>query len=499
MALLDRLNTAADETSCQFLSAVGQGLVGSAVWNFGGPYARAGALTLGGLSLLASNYLCPDQEVGRNPDANSQGDCWQVDGLGTLIQYILRPDGSIGNAIELTNAPNYKAVTKIFGYGPSTSTEGFDSVLRYRVVTGETEEYPYNDSTSENEIHFTLSPNDGSECIDSTDNPPPPPLPDHSYTWIDQSNNCTYNITPLGFADGSPDGNNPGIVYLIEAPETRANYGRMGGCNFPTTIYYTGGGGDGNGPRYYPAPDNRDDDPDGVPWWLPPLVAGASSAIITKILDALLPTGPVPEWPDTAYAIQGICETVADGDIQPILSTPVKGGVFAPTVINRLDALTILLQYHLSLKTPVCVPEKPALEGDWRTISFISDETSPYGKSRLRKRFRYRSVSGLGLGEVIDHWRDFTWQAGPVCVKHVGASWGAPQVWAATVDEGKRVILHAAGEAGIDATEVGRWEVGGSSNPRYGVSGTMRVRRKGGYYWITARDGSEGRPLVAQT
>lgn len=166
---------------------------------------------------------------------------------------------------------------------------------------------------------------------------------------------------------------------------------------------------------------------------------------------------------------------------------------------RRLDAVAWLIDEANLIPYRACAPEKPTLEGDWRTISFISDETSPYGKSRLRKRFRYRSVSGLGLGEVIDHWRDFTWQAGPVCVQHSGASWGTPQVWAASVDEGKRVILHAAREAGIDADKTGRWTVSGSAGARYGVSGTMRVRQKGGYYWITARDGSEARPLVAET
>ena len=105
-------------------------------------------------------------------------------------------------------------------------------------------------------------------------------------------------------------------------------------------------------------------------------------------------------------------------------------------------------------------------------------------------------MSGLGLGEVIDHWADFTWTAGPVCVQHSGASWGTPQVWASSVDEGKRVILHAAGEAGIDPNQVGQWTVSGSSSPRVGVPGTMRVNQTGGYYWITARDGSEGRPTV---
>lgn len=146
-----------------------------------------------------------------------------------------------------------------------------------------------------------------------------------------------------------------------------------------------------------------------------------------------------------------------------------------------------------------CGDTPPVLEGEFRTISFRSDETSPYGKSRLRKRFRYRSVSGYGLSEVVDHWRDFNYEAGPVCVIHSGGSWGTPQVWAATADEGKRVIRHAAAEAGFDPDTTGKWTITGSSSARVGVGGTMRVDTKGGYYWITSRDGSNQRPTVALT
>ena len=149
------------------------------------------------------------------------------------------------------------------------------------------------------------------------------------------------------------------------------------------------------------------------------------------------------------------------------------------------------------LKECAC-PEKPVQEGDYRTISFRSDETSPFGKSRLRKRFKYRSQSGLDLGAVVDHWKDFSFTGGPVCVKHKGSALGSPQVWAATADEGKRVIRHAGGEAGIDPDQVGEWRIGGSDNSRYGVSDTMKVDTTGGYYWITARDGSNGRPIVAR-
>ncbi len=146
-----------------------------------------------------------------------------------------------------------------------------------------------------------------------------------------------------------------------------------------------------------------------------------------------------------------------------------------------------------------CATKKPVLEGEWRTISFRSDSVSPYGSARLRKRFRYRGQQGFGLGEVVEHWKDFSFQSGPVIVQHAGSSWGTPQVWAATADEGKRVIRHAAGEAGIDPDQDGRWVISGSDSARFGVPDTMRVDTKGGYYWITARDGSDGAPIVAKT
>ena len=222
-----------------------------------------------------------------------------------------------------------------------------------------------------------------------------------------------------------------------------------------------------------------------IPWWL-----------IGPILEAL---GALLEQdiPGTTYQLQGVCETPDSNGNQPVAEFEVEPAKNLGAIINRLDTIDAMLQQHLAWKTPTCKSTITPV-GDWRTISFISDEVSPYGKSRLRKRFRYRSVSGVGLSGVIDHWKDFVWDAGPVCVQHAGSSWGTPQCWASSVDEGKRVIRHAAGEAGIDPDQDGRWVISGSDSPRVGVPGTMRVNRAGGYYWITARDGSEGRPLVGK-
>ena len=206
--------------------------------------------------------------------------------------------------------------------------------------------------------------------------------------------------------------------------------------------------------------------------------------------------------PAVEYQLTGVCEENNSDNVQPSQKWLIPESDVFVGLEKRIDAVSRMLQVHLGYKTPTCgtpQTERPVLEGDWRTISFRSDDVSPYGKSRLRKRFRYRSVSSLGLGDVVAHWMDFTFEAGSVCVQHAGASWGTPQVWAATADEGKRVIRHAAGEAGLDPDQDGRWIVGGSRSARIGVSGTMRVDTKGGYYWITARDGSDQRPIVALT
>ena len=106
---------------------------------------------------------------------------------------------------------------------------------------------------------------------------------------------------------------------------------------------------------------------------------------------------------------------------------------------DRLDKIEEQLE---QLKECAC-PEEEPIQGQFRTISFRSDETSPFGKSRLRKRLRYRGSEGVELSALVDHWRDFSWQSGSVRVRHTGASWGTPEVWASTEAEGKRVILHA--------------------------------------------------------
>lgn len=120
------------------------------------------------------------------------------------------------------------------------------------------------------------------------------------------------------------------------------------------------------------------------------------------------------------------------------------------------------------------------------------------GQKPLRKRFRYRDQTGASLEAHTDHWRGFTWEAGPVCCIHKGAPWGVPQVWAATAAEGMRVIRHAGLIAGVDPDAVGEWVISSSSSSRYGKPGTMAPKELGrGLISVTMRDGPNRLPEVA--
>jgi hypothetical protein len=117
----------------------------------------------------------------------------------------------------------------------------------------------------------------------------------------------------------------------------------------------------------------------------------------------------------------------------------------------------------------------------------------------LRKRLKYRDLTGASLEAHTNHWADFQWEAGPVCVIHKGAAWGVPQVWAASAAEGKRVIRHAAAIAGIDPDTEGEWVITGSLDPRYGRSGTMRTNvLQDGCLSVTKREGPSRLPLVVR-
>mgnify|MGYP003314294653 CR=1 FL=1 len=163
---------------------------------------------------------------------------------------------------------------------------------------------------------------------------------------------------------------------------------------------------------------------------------------------------------------------------------------------RRMDALASMINNAALIPYTECNKCAPVLEGEWVTVRFESQENSPQGTRPLRKLFRYRSQSALDLGQKAAYWENFTWNAGSVCVQHKGAWWGTPQCWASNADEGKRVLRFAGLEAGIDPDELGEWVISGSSDPRYGQPGLMKVATVQGLEWITSRQGPSGLPLL---
>ena len=494
---LERFARAANAAACDTLSQLGDGLVNLGAWTMWTPKVGVTALTLGAASNLAYQYSCGVLDVGASsPDDGARG-CQELSS-GSADLGVYRSDGSLATILK----------RDITGY---TVSEEFLSptlgvLVReffFQTVIGG----PYG-----NEMTYGLGEGDyvemilDAEAVCGKDVVPLPSLPPvvQPYQYTDPETNCELTLNFEGFVQES-EGGNVQPVYLIENSSSsvlRADGGRIGGCIIKPTIYYPGangpgGGGGGNGiplpPGDLPLPG-----PAGEPWWadlLQAALGGAAALAADKLLDALVESS----YPGAIYRMVSVCEKDESGEpISEAVEVPIPELQAPDAQLARLDAIVELLQASKNFKQPVC-NDRPKLEGNWRTISFRSTESSPYGKSCIRKRFRYRSLSGIGLGELVDHWKDFTWTTGPVCVTHKGYSWGTPQVWAASIDEGKRVIQHAAREAGFDAFEIGEWVISSSSSARYGVSLPMKVDTTGGYYWITERDGSDGRPIVALT
>jgi hypothetical protein len=349
-----------------------------------------------------------------------------------------------------------------------------------------------NNTFSRGGASYRLFLQDGNKC--EKEAPDQPADPTEPITDYSPELNCELTADLGGFLV-NPSGNvSPIIKYSAGEPNLRADGGIISGCNwYGDIVQVSPDGGCGCPPTGPLPPDIPWPIPeDGIPEWLRDLVTGIAADLIADQIDDALEQ----DLPPAVYKLIAPCDVDSEGNpLEVEVQIPPQKANAA--IAARIEALVPLLQGQKDFKQPICPPVKP--EGEFRTIGFISEKTSPNGKSALRKRLRYRSVSGLGLNALIDYWKDFRFEAGPVTVKHRGSSWGTITVWAASADEGKRVIRHAAGEAGVDADQTGRWEISGSSSSRLGMPGSMKVNQSGGYYWITARDGSDNRPLVGTT
>ena len=521
MSIRDWLDLNYDAVECRALEELGWAAYAAAL---GSAFTGAWVVTGGAVAVNAAAGAawalgrCGDEPPGMPDDAPPGEGCQEATGRGMQLFQVMPEKSNQETLAVMGGIYRYPSFSNPSGSGNETS-DGIPTYWDYTVPVapdGETRTGTavlYSDEFGVLPQLFTElyepDPDYPDECVDDG---PPTPGPDDpvgpDIPGPEDEDGCNWTLTPIdSYVDTS------GIFHFKykvcpDRPE----------CGECFTYWHTQ-----NGPQYH-SPDAPDPPPPGADdernardccdetlAKLDQLLAGQREILnnlpeeefpwadLLLLLAALLDllNAEPPQYEADTYILKGFCEELNDDGEQPEFSTPILGGTFDVAVLSRLDAMQHLLQAHLGYKTPICTEPKPELKGDWRTISFISDETSPFGKSRLRKRLRYRSESGVELSGLVDHWANFVWEAGPVCVIHKGSSVGTPQVWASSIDEGKRVLRHAFGESGVDPDQVGEWRVSGSDNPRFGVSGTMRVNTDGGYYWITERLGSNNRPQVS--
>lgn len=113
-------------------------------------------------------------------------------------------------------------------------------------------------------------------------------------------------------------------------------------------------------------------------------------------------------------------------------------------------------------------------------------------KSRraLEKRLSYRlPVGAMGesaaLLEMEEHWKGFTWEAGPVICGWNSDDWPQVQVWASSELEGRRVVRHALAHMGAPEN-VGEWQFKYVTDERYGRIAMVRATI------VSARRGPHG-------
>ena len=438
------------------------------------------------LSMLGASATCSEVEIGPDPGPgvyDPRKGCVELsEGFGEVK--VKGPGGT--DVLLAPNVTGYKV--EYYRNRPDIPGTEYTAYVQ-REIGGlyVREDTPW---TLETGNYFELVPYLGAVCgTDAPGVPDNPPVPPVEYT--DESTNCVYVVQFQGFIREAEDGPISPVYQIESKTDVRADGGRMGGCNLGPVIYSPGPNGPGGpgGPTIPPIPvppNPPGPGGDGVPWWAAPLLAGSTSAALNLIgqeLQRLLG----PRLPEGSFTLQAPCDVDEQGNpLVQVWEYP-EQSVQERMLAHQITGLEAL-QTHLNWKTPICGNEKPVLEGDWVTTRWLSTEKMDHSGVRLRKLFRYRTKSSRNLGQLSAYWESFTWEAGPVGVFHKGAWWGTPQIWAASQEEGQRVIRFAAAEAGLDPDQDGQWGTSSSRSPRYGMSGTMKIHLKDGFPWVSARE-----------
>lgn len=205
------------------------------------------------------------------------------------------------------------------------------------------------------------------------------------------------------------------------------------------------------------------------------------------------------EWMNSGgrYELEAACDKNEDGTLQKVIYEWQPGLFDGGGLSARLDAIAAMLQQQIKWKVHTCHAQSAAV-GVPVTVRFESEEVSIERGRRLVKKLGYRDLSGSSQEAHIEHWRGFSWTAGPVMVISQGLPWGRPQVWAVSEAEGRRVLAHAAAIAGVDLSAPESLIVARViPDPRYGEVLAMRTKLTPvAVPWVTMRVGPNGWPSV---
>jgi len=496
---------AASYAVCKTLEQSGDGLVNAGSWLVSsGVGAKKGLVSigLGSLSYLGQGLLCQPQDVGGTPIPDGIGGCYKITEGG--YGYIEFRDGrQFPDWTRFAAIDPWIDATEIIKTDMVQSGNRWISRMTFKRLGGgqsTADGIAYDSLSDASRTQWRLVATSGS-CAYSPDTPRP--LPDGYDTpiqYTDSVTDCILTVTLEGFMRMT-EGENDFPVYRIEGEEQpqRASGGRIGACFFEPHLVVGGPDGPNNKPDVPPIPippTPPPPGPDGEPWWMPLIrgtVQGATQAVVAKALAELFKT----KYPEGTREIYAACDYKENGDPETY-SITFPEEAYQDRVLTALNAIVDFQQQILLWKTPTCsTSNKPDLFLHWRSITFESDDYTDSGNRRLVKRLRYRGSSPGDVVELREHWAGFEWDSGGVIVYHKGSPVGTPQVWAASIDEGKRVLRHAFGEAGIDPDQVGEWGTSSSNNSRLGVSRRVKLKTIDGCWMATARPGSSGQPEAA--
>lgn len=435
-------------------------------------------LGLGAAALWASNTACPwDPNQSSGASGPTTGHCVEVSDEGGDV-FSRAVGTSTWNGILGGCEARSISVTQPDGpgnYNYELTILKLDGTI---VTSGGSSDVP---------VEYKIEPCAGGSCLRAGSSAFPP-IPDTTYT--DPDTGCELNVQFLGIA--SDQSGLPAPVFQIEPilppASTRSSGGIISGCNFEPVIYMgpPGGGGGGDGPTVIPAPPVP---PANDPYWWQELISAAIGGLVGVAIDNALDALFGVKYANGSRTITAACNYKADGTPEEFSVTYPQEN-YQSRVITSLDAIVAFQQQILKWRTPVCFGNHNS--GEQYTLTWVSDELNAQGNA-LVKEMKYWDQTAKTHEEHFLHWKDFSWQAGPVMVGVAGSVLGKMQVWAASEAEGKRVIEHAASISGVTLTP-DNYVVSTSKSSRVGQPGTMRIQQRRGLWMVANRQGPIGPP-----